>query len=195
METKLRVINEIDKHRAVHLRALSRIVNTGMPNIKRYIDAFEREGVITTVKDANLRKVMLQNHKRTITYLHSVHTERFLALPKNIQLALTDFLRELPEKPLIAMIFGSYANNTYTKTSDIDLFLVFAHGVKDFSMITQRVNMRLGVELSPIYVSYEEFTKNFFNSTHDFSHELRKKNIVLTGIEHYYELLWRIHDT
>jgi len=194
METKLRMIDLLEQHKeGIHLRALSRLLKTGLPNITRYVDILEKEGVVKKQKEANLIKIKLREGMRTIAYLKQIHTERFLTLPAKVQIAVTDFLNELDEKPLITIIFGSYAKGTYTKDSDIDILLVFQKLEKQdqIESTAKRISMRTNTSISPIYLNYKSFKANFLDKEHDFSNEIRQKVIALTGTEAYYSLLWR----
>ena len=196
METKLKIIVELERNpKGVHLREISRLVNSGLPNVKRFLEILERERVVKKEKEANLVKFKLKEGEKTVAYLRQVHTENFLALPNKIKIAVRDFLGELEIKPLMAFIFGSYAKGDYTKESDIDIFLVFQElekeNDKDIENIAKRINMRTNTEISPVYLEYKNFEKNFLNIEHDFSKEIRQDVIIIFGIEHYYKLLWR----
>ncbi|MEK6872192.1 MAG: nucleotidyltransferase domain-containing protein [Nanoarchaeota archaeon] len=194
MNTKLKIIMELEKKPGgIHLRELSRLVNTGLPNIKRIVDILEKEKVIKKQKEANLLKIYLKESPKTIAYLKQFHTDKFLTLPFTIKNAVQDFISELEIKPLIVLIFGSYAKGTYTKNSDIDILLVFQN-VEDAEKIentARRISMRTNTNISPVYINYEHFAKNFLDKGHDFSREIRKEVLLLSGIELYYNLLWR----
>ncbi|MBI5871469.1 nucleotidyltransferase domain-containing protein [archaeon] len=193
METKIRIINILDKNKkGVHIRELARLVKTSYNNAVRNMKILEQEGVIKKEKDANLIKIELKNHPLTIAYLKQAHTENFLALPKKISNAITEFLNELKEKPLIALIFGSYARGNFTKDSDIDILLVFQEiKQKDIENTAKRISLRTNTKISPVYLNYNEFEKNLLNKEHDFSNEIRNNIIIITGIEQYYAILWR----
>lgn len=194
METKLKIISELEKnHKGIHLRELSRLVNSGLPNIKRFLEILEKERVVRKEKEANLVKFKLRKSERTIAYLKQINTERFLALLGKVQIAITDFMNEIEIKPLIALIFGSYAKGNYTKDSDIDVLLVFqkVENEKSIENIARKISMRTNTKISPIYIEYKNFEKNFLNKKHDFSKEIRQDVIILLGIENYYNLLWR----
>ena len=94
----------------------------------------ETEDVVKKEKEANLVRFKLKESQRTIAYLGQVNTEKILSLPLKIQNALSEFLEELEIKPLIVLIFGSYAKRKYTKESDIDILLVF----QIFVLLVQR---------------------------------------------------------
>ncbi len=194
METKLKIIMELEKrHNGIHLRELSRLVKTGLPNVKRFIDILEKEKVIIKQKEANLMKIYLRESQTTIAYLKQTNNERFILLPVKIQNAITEFLNELEIKPLIALIFGSYAKGNYSKESDIDVLLVFQklENVKEIENTARRISMRTNTKISPVYLEYKNFEKNFLDKNHDFSKEIRQDIIIVNGVEFFYSLLWR----
>ena len=110
--------------------------------------------------------------------------------------AINEFLNELEEKLLIALIFGSYAKGNYTKDSDIDILLIFQEltNQKDIENTAKRISLRTNTKISPVYVKYKEFEKNFLNKEHEFSNEIRNNIIIITGIEQYYTLSWRFQE-
>lgn len=194
MENKLKIIWLLwHNSRGIHLRELSRLLDTGFPNAVRYANLLEKEGVVKKEKEANIIKLKLMEGTKTISYLKQVNSEKFLELPKKIQTAVTDFLLELKEKPLIALIFGSYAKKSYTPQSDIDILLVYqkVQNEKSIENTSKRISMRSNVKLSPIYVGYTNFEKNFLDKNHDFSKEIRQDAIVILGTEYFFPLWWR----
>lgn len=194
MQTRIRIIDALDKNkRGVHIRELARIVKTSYNNTVRNIKILEKENAVKKEKDANLIKLRMKNNPLTIAYLKQAHTENFLKLPKKVSASISEFLSELPEKPLIALIFGSYAKGNYAADSDVDILLVFQSvgRTADIENTAKRVSMRTNTQLNPVYVDYESFEKNFLNKNHAFSNEIRQNIILLTGLEHYYGLSWR----
>jgi len=193
METKLKLIEIIEENKTgIHLRKLSRILKTGLPNVVRYIKNLEKENVVKKEKEANLVKVFLKKGQKTIAYLKQVNTKKFLSLPKITQIAILEFLDELKIKPLIAIIFGSYAKGNYTSESDIDILLVFqkVEDIKQIENTAKRISMKTNQKINPVYVNYKSFETNFLNKEHDFSKEIRDKIIIVIGVEAYYPLLW-----
>ena len=194
METKIRIIDVLDKNKSgVHIRELARLVKTSYNNTVRNIKILENENAIKKEKDANLVKIKLKNNPLTIAYLTRAHTENFLSLPKKVSGSISEFLNELHEKPLIALLFGSFAKGNHTANSDIDILLVFQKISNQTSIenTAKRVSMKTNTKLSPVYVDYESFEKNFLNKNNDFSNEIRQNVIILSGTEHYYRLSWR----
>ncbi|MFH1064902.1 MAG: nucleotidyltransferase domain-containing protein [Nanoarchaeota archaeon] len=196
METKLRIIDLLEKRtEGMHMRGLSRELDTGLMNVSRHAAALQKEGVIKRQKVANTVNLTLRESQRTIAYLKQANIERFLALPRNIQAAAADFLTELGQKPLIALIFGSYAKKNYTAGSDIDILLVFqkVENKESIENTAKRISMRTNTRISPVYTDFKSFEKNFLDRGHDFSKEIRHASIVLSGTELYYPLVWRLN--
>jgi predicted nucleotidyltransferase len=194
METKLKIIAQLEKkHNGIHLREISRLVDSGLPNVKRFLEILSRENVVKKEKEANLLKFRLKKSEKTLAYLKQVHTESFLTLPGKAKNAASEFLDELEVKPLIALIFGSYAKGNFTKDSDIDILLVFQklENDKDIENTAKRISMRTNTKISPVYLEYKNFEKNFLDKEHDFSKEIRQDVVILVGIEIYYNLIWR----
>ena len=194
METKIKIIDALDKNKkGIHIRELARLVKTSYNNTARNIKILEKENTIKRIKDANLIKIKLRDSPLTVAYLKQAHTENFLKLPKKIINSASEFLNEMQEKPLIALVFGSFAKGNYTGNSDIDVLLVFQKIINqaDIENTAKRIGMRRNTKITPVYVDYGQFEKNFLNKNHEFSNEIRQNVIILAGIEHYYRLLWR----
>lgn len=194
METKLKIIRILDdKRTGVHLRELSRILETGLPNVIRHVDNLEKWDIVKKQKDANLMKISLKDNAKTLAYLKQVHSKKFDEMPVKIKNSLLEFINELDTRPLIALIFGSYAHRTYNENSDIDILLVFQK-VEDAGSIenlAKKISMRTNTKINPVYLNYKNFETNFMNKNHNFSNEIRQNVILMTGLEEYYRLLWR----
>lgn len=194
MDTKLKIIKILEReNKGIHLRAISRLVKSGLPNVKRFLEILEKERVVSKEKEANLIKFKLRESQKTLAYLKQVNTEKLLDLPLNIRNAVNDFISELEIKPLIIILFGSYAKGNYIKDSDIDILLVFQklEKEKDIENDAKRISMRTNTKINPVYVEYKNFEKNFLDKNHDFSKEIRQDVIIMNGVEIYYPLLWR----
>ena len=165
METKIRIIDALDKNKkGIHIRELERLIKTSYANTVRNITILEKENAIQKEKDANLVKIKLKNNPLTIAYLKQAHTENYLKLPKKVINAIQEFLTELPEKPLITLLFGSFAKKTHMDNSDIDILLVFQkiNNQATIENTAKRVSMKTNTQISPVYIEYGHFEKNFF---------------------------------
>ena len=99
-------------------------------------------------------------------------------------------MKELKDKPVVVVIFGSYANDTHTKNSDIDILLVFQkiENPKEIENTAKKIGMKTNTQLNPIYLDYQVFKESFHNSTKEFFKKLKRDKIILTGIEWWRQL-------
>ena len=188
--TELRILEQIYLKPGIHMRALSKQLKLSMPSIDYAIRKINN--LLKKEKSGNQIKFYVDYSKDTITPpLYSIEYSRFKKLPTKTKLAIRDFLKELKEKPILAIIFGSYAKGNYTKDSDIDILLVFQN-IKDTKAIentAKKIDMRTNTKLAPIYLDYETFKESFHNSSKKFFKDLKKDKILLTGIE-----WWRLME-
>src|SRR3989344_6246489 len=182
--TELRILEQIYLNPGIHMRALSKNLKLSMPSIdyslKKIGNLLQKE------KSGNQIKFNLDYSREDIVpALYLIEYSRVKNLPSKIRIAIRDLLKELKDKPIMTIVFGSYAKSNYTKDSDIDILLVF-QDLKDGGNIektAKNVNMRTNTKLSPIYLDYKTFKDSFHNSSKKFFKDLKKDKILLNGIE------------
>ena len=93
--------------------------------------------------------------------------------------------------PKIVLLFGSYAKNTYNEHSDIDLIIICDK--KYQKNIERKINI-LPFDILPIFLSFEEFIDLASKKEFSVISESLKQNIILYGIEIYYQILVNINE-
>lgn len=188
--TEIRILEQVYLNPGIHKRELSKKLNLGMPSIDYGLKKIS--GLIRRKKSGNQINYFLDYSKEGLTpSLHAVEYSRFGRLPAKVRLAVNDFLKELAEKPIMAVIFGSYAKGDYTKDSDVDILLVFQK-IEDSRKIeysAKKISMNTNTQINPVYLTYQEFRESFHNSTKEFFKRIKKDKIILTGIEWWRQLV------
>ena len=187
--TELRVLEQIYLNPGVHKRQLSKQLKLGMPSIDYAIKKVYK--LLKKRRSGNQIKYFLNYSEEALTpAIYCIEYSRFEKLPAKVKASVKDFLKELKEKPIIAALFGSYAKNSYTKDSDIDILLVFQKicNTKGIEGTAKLVSMRTNTLISPVYLDYDSFKEAFHDSTKEFFKNLKKDKILLTGIEWWREL-------
>ncbi|MFH1358539.1 MAG: nucleotidyltransferase domain-containing protein [archaeon] len=188
-KTEIKIIEQIYLKPSIHKRELAKQLNLGMPSIEYSIKKINK--VLKSEKSGNQIKYFLNYSKEElIPMLYAVEFSRFERFPDNIKLAIMDFIKELKEKPLICVVFGSYAKGDYTKNSDIDVFLIYQRleRNKDIENTAKRVGMRTNTKINPVYLNYNSFKESFHNPRKEFFKKLKENKIILVGIEYWREL-------
>ncbi|MBU2590350.1 MAG: nucleotidyltransferase domain-containing protein [Nanoarchaeota archaeon] len=189
-KTEIRILEQIYLNPGIHKRKLSKQLKLGMPSIDYGLKKINK--LIKQKNVGNQINYFLDYSKEMLSSaLGSVEHSRFERLPPKVRLSVNDFLKELDEKPIIAVIFGSYASSTYTKNSDIDIMLVFQkiEDSKKIENTAKKISMKTNTQLNPVYLSYQEFKESFHNLTKEFFKKLKKDKIILIGIEWWRQLI------
>ncbi len=187
--TELRIIEQIYLKPSIHKRELAKQLNIGMPSIDYSLNKISK--LVRKYKSGNQINYFLDYSKEALMpMLYAVEFSRLERLPVKVKIAIRDFLGELDNKPLIALIFGSYAKGNYIKDSDIDILLVFQklENEKSIENIAKRISMRTNTTISPVYLDYISFKKSFYDSTKEFFKNLKENKIILIGIEYWRQL-------
>jgi predicted nucleotidyltransferase/DNA-binding MarR family transcriptional regulator len=183
---KLEVLANIYLNPGIHLREIARRTRLGIPAVKNHIDKFLREKIILKKREGrNIKFFINFKNRKTVVYLSEVETFRLEKLPKDIDSALLDLLSALENKPIITIIFGSYAKGNYTKESDLDLLLVFNEINKEIEEKTKLISSRYSLKIRPIYLTWKEFREKFFNVKDVFMREIRENKIIVNGMEYW----------
>lgn len=187
-DTKTKILEQIYLKPGIHKREISRNLNIGMPSVEHAIKKIET--LLKEQRSGNQIKYYLDYSKEKLTpALYSIEYSRIERLPSKVRFTIRDFLKELKEKPIIAILFGSYAKGNYNKSSDIDILLVFQKiSTKDIENTAKRISMRTNTKLNPVYIDYSTFRESFHNSTKEFFKNLKKDKIILSGIEWWRQL-------
>jgi DNA polymerase sigma len=118
--------------------------------------------------------------------IFEAETERKEELLKNKNLQIIhNALINLPFQ-FIGLIFGSYAKETYTKKSDIDLMIITSE--ENQSKIKSVISI-IALDVHLIFFNYEEFLQMKNSKEFSVVSEAIKNNIIIINIEDYYRLL------
>ena len=144
-------------------------------------------GIVSKEKigNTNLIKINLVPNQE-IYNVEDKRTQEFLFKNPKLRLIQND-VEEIGYPFMIVLIFGSYVKNTKTEGSDIDICII-----SDIKEKTKKLIQSLN--LLSLKLEIQEFTTNEFISMigktqNNLGHEIVKSNIILYGIENYYNLI------
>lgn len=107
--------------------------------------------------------------------------EEYLVKHKNLQLLFQDLLKELSKTVVSVVLFGSYAKETFTKESDIDL-LIITTVKEDLAPVLRKMQKLHGKQLSPLLFTVEEFQQR---KNETVIKEIIKNHIIIQGAEQF----------
>nr|AQS29708.1 hypothetical protein [uncultured archaeon] len=147
-----------NKKASFHLREIARKTKLYPNSVTRFLNQLEKEGILASQKEGNLKKYKIKKSEKLNNIFSSFDIERLNKLPLARRRAITYFLDKLSEKPVIVLLFGSTAKETFRKDSDIDLLLIVNKKIgvdkaKDY------VDSQVGIKTNCFQITYDEFIK------------------------------------
>ncbi|MFH1917195.1 MAG: nucleotidyltransferase domain-containing protein [Nanoarchaeota archaeon] len=128
--------------------------------------------------------------RSVIPALYAVEYDRYAALPQRVRLAISEFLADLKEKPILAVLFGSFARRDHHADSDIDILLIYDDPKeKMIENSARKISQRTDAKIAPVYIDYLTFKKQFHDQSSNFFKNMREDRLILAGIEWWRELI------
>jgi len=134
----------------------------------------------TTLIEINLspnEEIFSVEHKRTRIFL--AKNPKLETIKRDIELVGYPFM--------IVLIFGSYAKKSKTEKSDIDICIVSDNNAKTGELVSKLRLLPLNLEIHDFNV--KEFESMLETKKENIAKEIIKNNIILSGIENYYNLI------
>lgn len=147
-----------NKRASFHLRDIARKTILYPNSVTRFLNQLEKEGILNSQKDGNLKKYRIKKSEKLSNIFASFDIERINKLPLARKRAINYFLDKLYEKPIIALLFGSTAKETFRKESDIDLLLIVNKKI-DVDKAKDYVDSQVGIKINCFQITYDEFKK------------------------------------
>ena len=151
----LRIFYE-DKKARFHLRDIARRTKLYPNSATRFLNQLEKEGILTSQKDGNLKKYGIKKSGKLSNIFASFDIERLNKLPSARKRAINYFLDKLQKKPIIVLLFGSTAKESFRKDSDIDLLLIVNNKI-DVDKAKDYVDAQIGIKINCFQITYNEF--------------------------------------
>ena len=178
----------------LHIRDISRKAELTLPAVSKHITKGEENRLITCETKGRMKICRLNfANKKIVSVLQEVESERLHKLPSIARSAINEFLDELQEKPLIALVFGSYSAGKQTQFSDVDILLVYQRVDQELTEkiehTASKIHGRTNMNVQPVSISYDEFRKEMLDLGNEIMKDVKKTGLVVYGLEHYRPIL------
>jgi len=153
-----RVIKLFYEHRneSLHLREIARKTNLYGQSVTRYLDKLEKEGIIKSSREGNLKKYSIARAGKTYSLFTLFDIEKLDKLPSIRKEAIRKYLEKLPERPAIAVLFGSTAKGGFREGSDIDILLITNNKIKT-EKAENAADAQTSIKITSFQMTYEDF--------------------------------------
>jgi predicted nucleotidyltransferase len=187
LSPKERIITSLLEHKdPISILALSGSAVLDYKNTYNIVNDLQPE-IISKEKIGNTNLIKLNLVPNQEIYsVESKRTEEFLS--KHPQLRIVKrYTEELNYPFLILLVFGSYIKGTRTESSDIDLCII-SDNKNEANELQEKLSL-LSLKLEIHEFTTKEFISMIEKKQNNLGHEIVKNNLLLYGIENYYNLI------
>lgn len=146
-----------NRNSALHLREIARQTKMNESSISRHLNNMVKEEILKTSKEANLKKFFVVKKQMPVIF-PLFDEEKLENLPLLRKDAIKIYLNKLEKKPLLVIVFGSTAKETFRKNSDIDILQV-SSAKNDNKEAIKYVEAQTGLRLQVLSLTEEQFKK------------------------------------
>jgi predicted nucleotidyltransferase len=184
------VINYLinNKTKELNIKNLSNSLKIDYKNIYNIIKRLEKKKVLILEKFGNSSKIKLIQRINPIIYQSEFERRNKILKDKNLLVMLNNYKKGISTKFFSILLFGSYAKGNQTKRSDIDLIFIFQDEER-FEDEIIKINQTMPLNLHTLVFSERQFIEMMHSHEPNVIKEVLENNIILYGIEYYYELI------
>jgi uncharacterized protein len=178
---------------SLHVRAMANLLNVSHMTLLPHLNRLEELKILRSTK-VGRNKFYRLNHDNILTKYYLATTEELVTIE---YLEKNQFIRKLAEQlnsldtPNPLILFGSYADNSATDESDIDLFSIGTL-TKDQTNHVNKFEATFGKKISIKTATTENFNTGL--RTGDILiKEIVRNHIILLNADYFVTMLWRYY--
>ena len=171
------------------IHQLAALLKKDYKTVRAIVKRIEKERLVALQPFGRAYKIILANTVHPLLF-EAEFTRRAETLKNKDFRVMSEYFRRLPSKLFILLLFGSHAKRTQRNGSDIDLmFIVPNQNAQEMEAAIQGT-----AALIPLPLHIQVFSESDFKAMKNsrewtVGQEAMMHNIILYGIESYYELI------
>src|SRR3989344_5519198 len=177
----------IENKNPVSINHVSGAILVDYKNTHNLVNELEARGVIVKGRIGNTSPIRINLVPNVDVYnIEKKRAEEFVS--KNPKLKVVrSYIEELNYPFLIVLVFGSYVKGTNNLHSDIDICVICDNSEKLKILLEKLRLLALPLEIHDFTIA--QFSSMIEKKQNNLGNEVVNKNILLYGIENYYNLI------
>ena len=188
MKTEIKILKILIEHREpLTIRALAIKVGSDYKIIHTAVKLLLKKDLVIEKRVGSAIEIVISNKfSKEIFEAEFERRETFLR-DKRFSAMIHHIKRNIGTKNFILLLFGSYAKRNQTKNSDIDLMFIVP--TEEYEKKIESILSSIPLPIQSHVFTERQFIKMKNIKEFNVGNEAIKHNIILYGIEQYYELL------
>lgn len=186
-KTSLKIIELfLIERKECYLREIAKKTNKSTSTTSRQLNLLKNDGILNEKRVGKelFYSLNLKNNSalKLCELVEIQKLESFYKRNSEMKIILEDFLNKIKDENLVsAAVFGSVANESYAKDSDIDLILI-TNKRKEFTEEIRNIHAEYGRDLSIVSMTKKEFREK---KSEPLVREVIRNHLILYGYEHF----------
>ncbi|MBI2147345.1 nucleotidyltransferase domain-containing protein [Candidatus Woesearchaeota archaeon] len=178
------------KNEEINILQLSKELRTDYKTVYSIIKRLEKQKILKLEPFGQSNRIKLAQKATPAVFGAEYARRKELLKDKNIAVMLHDLKTALSSSCYALLLFGSHAKKTQTRHSDIDIMFIVPDGKEAaFEKETSRAIRSLPLPIHCLVFSEAQFLEMIHAKESNVGKEALKHNIILYGIETYYEMI------
>ena len=179
-----------NKEKELNINLISKNLSIDYKNLYLSIKKLEKKEIIKIENFGKSKRIKLNLEINPTIFEAEDLRKNELLKNKNLFVMLNEIKNNLYSNFFILLLYGSYAKNKQTKKSDIDLiFIVPNKNDENFDIEIKKIIKSIPLPIHYLVFSENQFLEMLNNNELNVGKEAFNNNIILHGIENYYNLL------
>lgn len=179
-----------NKDKELNISSISKAIKMDYKNAFEIVKRLEKECFIKLRKFGPSNKVEIIEIINPLIFEAEYIRRNEILKNKNILVMLDQIRKDIESSTYVLLLFGSYAKKNQTKNSDIDIMFITPDELDD--KFEKRIHQT--IRLLPLPIHHMVFSESQFidmikAKEFNVGKEAMKNNIILYGIESYYEMV------
>ena len=179
-----------NSYRELNILSIAKSIKMNYKNAFDIVKRLEKEKLVTLKKFGSSNKVEINKIIHPLIFEAEYARRNDILKDKNILLMLNQIRNDAESSLYLLLLFGSYAKKTQTKNSDIDIMFIPPDGTEEkFEKKASQITRIMPLPIHYMVFSESQFLDMINAKGFNVGKEAVKNNIILHGIENYYEMI------
>lgn len=177
-----------NRNKEVHLRGIARSTKMNESSITRHLNNLVKNNMLKAIKEGNLKKFSV-NKKYIPKIFPLFDYEKLEGLPLLRKSAIKMYIEKLEFKPVLLVVFGSTAKETYKEDSDIDILEIIQFD-NDNKKVINEVEAQTMINIQTFRLTEKEFNKEMITKEDKVVQSAMNTGFPVFNEKYYYEVMY-----
>ena len=174
----------------INILGLAKAIKMDYKNAFSIVKRLEKEKLISLSKFGSSNKIELNRTMHPLIFEAEYMRREELLRNKNILVMLNNINKDMGSALYVLLLFGSYARKEQAKNSDIDIMFIVPDGTEDkFERKAHQISRLMPLPIHYLTFSESQFLEMINAKEFNVGKEAFKNNVILHGLENYYEMI------